>query len=360
MKYYIIAGEASGDLHASNLMKELKVLDHHAEFRYWGGGRMQAVGGSLVHHYRDISFMGFWEVARNAGRLTRLLKHCREDIRNWRPDVVIPVDSPGFNLRMSRFASKLNIPVCYYISPQVWAWKSSRVKLIKRFVTRMITILPFEKDFYSRYGCQVDYVGHPLLDVIDTAAPSENTERIIALLPGSREQEVSTALPVFASVAEMFPDFRFVVCGVSAIDRSLYDRFVTDYPVEIVIDQTHETLKRSRAALVTSGTATLEAALLNVPQVVCYKGGAVSYFIGRRLVKVDHIALVNLIMEKEVVKELIQKEFTEENVESALSRLLQAVHRSHILQEYQRLHEKLGGPGASARAANVVLEAVRK
>lgn len=359
MKYYIIAGEASGDLHASNLMKALQSLDSTAEFRFWGGDKMAAVGGTLVNHYRDISFMGFWEVARNAGRLTRLLSQCRQDIRAWKPDVVVPVDFPGFNLRMSKFASRIGIPVCYYISPQVWAWRSSRVKIIKRHVNRMITILPFEKAFYAEHGCAVEYVGHPLLDVVPPAQEGLRDSRLIAVLPGSREQEVRTSLPVFASVAEMFPDYRFVACGVSTIDRAIYDEIRADHPIELVIDQTHLTLQRAHAALVTSGTATLEAALLNVPQVVCYKGGRVSYFIGRRLVNVEYIALVNLILGQEVVKELIQDRFTDGQVESALTRLLKPETRERILRSYTELRSQLGGPGASQRAARIVYDASR-
>jgi lipid-A-disaccharide synthase len=359
MKYYIIAGEASGDLHASNLMKELKRLDAQAHFRFWGGEKMQAVGGELVRHYRDISFMGFWEVARNARRLSRYLKECREDIRSWHPDVLVPVDSPGFNLRMSRFASRLGIPVCYYISPQLWAWKSGRVKTVKEHVKRMITILPFETEFYSRHGYAADYVGHPLLDVIDPSPQDLTHTDVIAVLPGSRYQEIVTTLPVFALVADRFPQYRFVVCGVPTIEAALYSKLIAGHRLELVVDQTAATLRRSAAALVTSGTATLEAALLNVPQVVCYKGGAVSYFIGKRLVKVDFIALVNLIMGQAIVKELIQRDFTMEKVAAALNDVLDGTARRTLLKQYAELRQKLGGAGASARAAAIVYSCVQ-
>jgi lipid-A-disaccharide synthase len=356
MKYYLVVGEASGDLHASNLMKALKELDDSAEFRFWGGARMESVGGTLVKHYHDISFMGFWEIVKNARKLRRYLLQCRHDILSWRPDVLIPVDFPGFNLRMSRFASRVGIPVCYYISPQVWAWQSSRVKSIRRHVKRMITILPFERGFYERYGFKADYVGHPLLDVIPNSTPAERPGNTIAVLPGSRLQEVETSLPILVSVADEFPGYRFIICGVGSIDRSIYERIVGTKGIELVYDQTHATLGTARAALVTSGTATLEAALLNVPQVVCYKTEAVSYFIGRRLVKVDFIALVNLIMGREVVRELIQRSFTKANVCAALSELLDEENRRRILDSYGSMREKLGGPGASGKAAAIVHE----
>lgn len=359
MKYYLIAGEASGDLHASNLMKALKKIDPRAEFRYWGGSRMEEVEGQLVQHYREVSFMGFWEVARNIVALVRHLRRCKQDIKAWQPDVVIPVDFPGFNLRITKFVARLGIPVCYYISPQLWAWKSSRVRLIRRYVQRMICILPFEVEFYRKHGIEVDFVGHPLLDSLKSvdARPSQQEDRpVVALLPGSRRQEVAATLPVMISVASHFPDYQFVICGVSAIERSVYDRIMAGSDIRLVVDRTEQILSQAHAALITSGTATLQAALLDVPQVVCYKGGALSYFIGRRLVRVKYIALVNLLMDKKVVDELIQNDLTRNNIISALTKVLAGPAKQAMLGDYTQLRQKLGKAGASHRAAQIVYD----
>lgn len=366
MKYYIIAGEASGDLHGSNLMKELKKLDSSAEFRFWGGDLMANQGGQLVKHYKDLAFMGFSEVLMNLKTILGNLSFCKEDIKKFDPDILILIDYPGFNLRIAKFAKHLGIKVYYYISPQVWAWKSGRVQLIKKYVDRMFVILPFEKAFYEKYNYEVDFVGHPLLDAMKDlpdldkdAFKKENnldTRKIIALLPGSRQQEIKKKLPIMLSIREDFPDYQFVIAGAPSQPLSFYREFVGD-SVKIISDQTYNLIRASDAALVTSGTATLETALLNVPEVVCYKGSTISYEIGKRLVKhIRFISLVNLIMDKEVVKELIQNNLTKVNVSQELKKILNAENRAEIRLSYQELKHKLGGEGASKRTAELMIK----
>jgi lipid-A-disaccharide synthase len=369
MKYYIIAGEASGDLHASNLMKELKVLDKSADFRCWGGDLMKEQGAHLVKHYRDLAFMGFTEVLMNLKTILRNIDLCKKDILHQRPDVLILVDYPGFNLRIAEFAKAENIKVFYYISPQVWAWKQSRVHKIKRVVDKMFVILPFEKAFYERFDYAVDFVGHPLLDAVaiyrtkKEQLPIILDKPVIALLPGSRKQEINSMLPLMLTMQKYYPHHQFVIAGAPAQQKHIYQvhidqakqQGVGTNDVKIVYNQTYQLLQQSEAALVTSGTATLETALFGVPEVVCYKGGAVSFAIAKKLVKVKYISLVNLIMDREIVKELIQSELNEVNLKRELDKLLTANSRKMMLSDYEELKMKLGGAGASQKTAELMI-----
>lgn len=366
MKYYIIAGEASGDLHASNLMKEIKIKDPKAEFRCWGGDLMEAQGATIVKHYRDLAFMGFAEVIMNLRTILGNISYCKKDIKNYQPDAVILVDYPGFNLQVAEFVNKLGIRVYYYISPQIWAWKTGRVHKIKKVVDKMFVILPFEEEFYQRYDYKVDFVGNPLLDSLHNL-PSINPEEIkqkygldnrpiIALLPGSRTQEIKVKLPLMLSVTKDFPDYQFVVAGAPSQPIENY-KAIAGNDLKIVENRTYDLLRMSHAALVTSGTATLETALLKVPEVVCYKGNPLSYEIGKRVVKnIEYISLVNLIMNKEVVKELIQYDLTYENIKHELNLILNTAKRDQVLKDYDLLVHKLGGVGASERTANLIIK----
>ncbi|MFH1297753.1 MAG: lipid-A-disaccharide synthase [Bacteroidota bacterium] len=367
MTYYIIAGEASGDLHGSNLMRALNERDPAASFRCWGGDLMQQAGGELVKHYRDLAYMGFWEVLVHLGKILRNLRFCKKEILDYRPDVLILIDYPGFNLRMARFASRHGIRVFYYISPQLWAWKSSRVRIIQQCVSRMFVILPFEQDFYKKYNYPVDFVGHPLLDVIqeDRKPVDRNAflkqnklpgKPIIAFLPGSRRQEIRTMMKHMQEVIPAFKGYQFVVAGAPSIDPNLYASVIGDAPVSVIFKQTYDLLEHAEAALVTSGTATLETALLGTPEVVCYRGSALSFWIANRIVHVPFISLVNLIMEKEVVKELIQHQLTRENLIYELKRLFDPAYRDQMNHEFTRLTQKLGGSGASIRTAELVIQ----
>ncbi|MFY9311069.1 MAG: lipid-A-disaccharide synthase [Bacteroidia bacterium] len=362
MKYYIIAGEASGDLHASNLMKELKVLDTKAQFRCWGGDLMKIQGAELVKHYRDLAFMGFTEVLMNIRTILKNIDFCKKDISEHKPDVLILVDYPGFNLRIAEFAKAAGIKVFYYISPQIWAWKQSRVHKIKRVVDRMFVILPFEKEFYQRFDYKVDFVGHPLLDAIANSPEYsaklnvETSKPVIALLPGSRKQEISTVLPLMLALQDQYPSYEFVIAGAPSQTPEYYQSFIKGQNIKIVFGQTYQLLQKAEAALVTSGTATLETALFGVPEVVCYKAGGISYTIAKQLIKVKYISLVNLIMDKEIVKELIQHELNESNLKTELDKLLNPVTRNKIIQDYTELKQKLGGAGASAKAATLMID----
>ena len=360
MRYYIIAGEASGDLHGSNLIKELKKKDAAADIRCWGGDKMEAAGAMLVKHYKELAFMGFLEVIKNLRTILRNIKFCKADILSYQPTVIILIDYPGFNLRIAEWAKQQGIKVIYYISPQVWAWKENRVKLIKNCVDKMLVILPFEKDFYKKWHYEVEYVGHPLVEVVDdfinaakpTTAGGQRTT--IALLPGSRQQEILKKLPIMLEVAKHFPAYQFVVAKAPGLDEGFYAELLKPYSnVSSVVNKTYELLVQSKAALVTSGTATLETALFAVPEVICYKGSAFSYQIAKRLIKIKFIGLVNLIMDKEVVKELIQDELTVENLKQELHLLLTDETKQRQLQEdYTALKKLLGQGGhASANAA---------
>ena len=361
MKYYIIAGEKSGDLHASNLMKALKHHDAEAEFRCWGGDEMERVGGTLVHHYKDTAFMGFMEVLRNLPELYKFIKECKRDILAYQPDVVILVDYAGFNMRIAKFARKQGIKNFYYISPKVWAWNQKRAKTIKKVVDKMFVIMHFEKEFYQKFGFKVDYVGNPLFDAISAFTPTETfvqdnqlDERpIIAVLPGSRRQEIRNMLTVMLEIAPHFSEYQFVVAGVDSVPSELYEPAVMQ-DIKVLFNQTYDLLAHSKAALVTSGTATLETALFNVPQVVCYKTSPLSYSIAKRLIKVPYISLVNLIVNKEVVKELIQHEFTTQAVGRELKKILK--DPSGMLQNYAAMRKIIETEGASERTAKLMWE----
>ncbi len=360
MKYYIIAGEASGDLHGSNLIKELIKKDSAVNFRGWGGNKMEAAGTYIVKHYKDLAFMGFAEVIKNLPTIFSNLTFCKKDILAYKPDVLILIDYPGFNLRIAKWAKQQKIKVVYYISPQIWAWKESRVQSIKRDVDKMLVILPFEKNFYKKFDVEVTYVGHPLAEVIsdfNAANPDIKKEKIVAVLPGSRKQEISIKLPIMLQVAESFPDYNFIVAKAPSVENTLYEQYLQPYKnVSFVSDDTYNLLSKSAAAMVTSGTATLETALFKVPQIICYKGGKISYEIAKRLIKIKYIGLVNLIMNKEVVKELIQDELNVTNLVKELKLLLEDTDKiKSIKNDYDQLSNLLQGSGnASANAAQEI------
>jgi len=362
MKYYLVAGEASGDLHGANLMKALKDQDESAEFRYFGGDKMKAEGGTLVKHYAEMAFMGFTEVLLNLQTILRNMKACKADIKAYAPDVLVLIDFPGFNLKIAAFAKQNGIRVCYYISPKVWAWNQKRVLKIKKVVDKMFCILPFEVDFYRGWGMEVDYVGNPLLDEKAAFLPNEDFTikhnlhkgEIIALLPGSRKQEIERLLPVMLSVMENFPDHQFVVAAAPSFLAAYYQQFIGARNVTLVFGQTYDLLNVASVAIVASGTATLETALFKVPQIVVYKGGAISIAIARLLVKIKFISLVNLIMNEEVVTELIQNDCNTENITECLVRLISGRDRDRMLQKYEDLTLIMGEPGASARTARLI------
>lgn len=365
MKYYILAGEASGDLHGSNLIKALRKKDAAAQIRCWGGDRMQSAGAELVKHYRDLAFMGFTEVLANLPTILRNFSIAKADIDAFQPDVLILIDYPGFNLRMAKWAKEKGYRVVYYISPQVWAWKENRVKQIKAYVDRMLVILPFEKAFYDKWQYPVQYVGHPLVEVVDEfqsspptlALPNPSGKPIIAILPGSRKQEILKKLPVMLEASKAFPDHQFIIAKAPGLDPAFYESLTAGYPnVTAVVNQTYALLSAAKAALVTSGTATLETALFGVPEIICYKGNPVSYQIAKRLISIPFIGLVNLIMNKEVVKELIQHELTVENIRKELSALLfDEKRQQQVKQDYQDLKKLLSQGGhASDNAAAAI------
>jgi lipid-A-disaccharide synthase len=370
MKYYIIAGEASGDLHGSNLIKELKQLDASATFRCWGGDKMQQTGGELVKHYRELAFMGFTEVLMNLRTIFRNLAFCKEDILKHKPDALILIDYPGFNLRIAKWAKQRGLKVIYYISPQVWAWKANRVKMMKECIDKMLVILPFEKDYFkNKWNWEVEYVGHPLVEVVEKSRESGignqrfSDKPIIALLPGSRKQEILKKLPIMLKVSKSFPSYQFIVAKAPGVEETFYDDLLKSYSnVSYVADKTYDLLLQSKAALVTSGTATLETALFGVPEVVCYKGSFLSFQIGKRLVKIKYISLVNLIMDKQVVKELIQDKLTVNNLQEELKQLLTDEKRiNQTKSDYAALKNLLSqGGDASAKAASSIASFLRQ
>jgi len=371
MKYYLIAGEASGDLHGANLMRALQQIDPEAEFRFWGGDRMEAVGGKLIKHYRDLAFMGFWEVITNLKTILRNIDFCKRDITQYQPDALIFIDYPGFNMRIAKWAKEIGIPTHYYISPQIWAWKENRIKAIKRDVDAMYVILPFEKDFYEgKHQYPVHFVGHPLLDAIATRKEvSEEVfkrengldERpIIALLPGSRKQEIAKMLSVMLSVVGSYHQYQFVIAGAPSLGYDFYKQFIKEENVHFVTGKTYDLLSHAHAALVTSGTATLETALFNVPEVVCYRGNWISYQIAKRVISLKYISLVNLIMDAPIVTELIQGELNTKNLKTELEKLLNPEYRAQLLKDYKTLREKLGNEGASERTASLILNSLQK
>lgn len=372
MKYYLIAGEASGDLHGSNLMKALLARDPDANFRFWGGALMEAVGGVKVKDYSELAFMGFAEVLMNLGTILKNLRFCKSDILEFHPDVVIFIDYPGFNMRIAKFTKENKIQGYYYISPQIWAWKENRIEKIRRDVDQMYVILPFEKDFYEKkHKFPVHYVGHPLLDAIaDRPLVNEKqfltehnlTDRpVIALLPGSRKQEITKMLSVMLAMVPHFPEYQFVIAGAPSQHKSFYDPFIKNAKVGFVQNKTYDLLSLSYAALVTSGTATLETALFKIPEVVCYRTSTISYEIGKRLVKnIKYISLVNLILDKPSVTELIQENFNEERLKTELTALLDRNRREKIFEDYYQLEKILGGKGASDKVAKSIVETIKR
>ena len=359
-RVYIIAGEASGDLHGANLVRALKAGHPEVEVRAWGGDRMASAGADVVKHIRDLAFMGFSEVVLNLRTILGNIDRCERDIATWRPDAIVLIDYPGFNLRIATYAKKLGIPVVYYISPQVWAWKKGRVKRIRRDVDRMLVILPFEKDWYAEQGIEVEFVGHPLLDAIAQEGerplgplPGADGRPVIALLPGSRRQEIGRMLPVMLEAVRTCTDHQVVVAAAPSMPEEVYRDHINGAEVLLLHDRTYDILRHARAALVTSGTATLETALFGVAEVVCYAGGAVNVWLARRLIRVPFISLVNLIMGREVVREMIQDDLRADRIRSELDVLLSdGDPRARMISDLRSLREKLGGPGASMRVAD--------
>ena len=369
MKYYIIAGEASGDLHAANLINEIKKKDPSAEIRCWGGDLMEAAGAKLVKHYRELAFMGFFEVILNLSTILKNISFCKKDITEFNPDTIVFIDYPGFNMRIAKWAKPLGFKIHYYISPQIWAWKENRVKAIKRDVDYMHVILPFEKDFYEKkHGFPVNFVGHPLIDAISKHPKTDNNtfraefnldkRPIIALLPGSRKQEITKMLNTMLQLPEQYPNFQFVIAGAPSQDPAFYESMITTDNVKLISNRTYDILSLAHSALVTSGTATLETALFKIPQVVCYKGNAISYAIAKRIIKLKYISLVNLIMDKPIVKELIQNEFTAKNLKKEFDQITEKQHRASMFAEYYDLEQTLGGTGASINTANLIVNSI--
>jgi lipid-A-disaccharide synthase len=367
MKYYIIAGEASGDLHGSNLIKEIQKLDADADIRCWGGDKMKATGATLVKHYKDLAFMGFAEIIKNLPEILKNFKFCKSDISAFKPDAIVFIDYPGFNLRMAKWAKENHYKTVFYISPQVWAWKENRVKNFKRDIDKMIVILPFETAFYKKWNYEVEYVGHPLVEVIENFKNQhpeiEVSENTIALLPGSRKQEINAKLPIMLEATKNFPGYNFVIGKAPSIEDVFYESFIKEYQnVNTISNDTYSLLMKSAAALVTSGTATLETALFGVPEIICYKAGNISYQIAKRLVKLKFICLVNLIMDKEVVKELIQNDLTPEKLTAELKKILWDPEiKEKMKREYAALKQLLSeGGNASKNAAMSIYKFVKE
>lgn len=372
MKYYIIAGEASGDLHASNLIKEIKLLDAKADFRCWGGDLMQHEGATIVKHYKELAFMGFIEVIQNLRTIKQNFKLCKTDLIEYQPDVLILVDYPGFNLRMAKFAKEHQLRTYYYISPKIWAWKKSRAWKIKKYIDKMFVIFPFEQDFYKYYDYEVKYVGNPLVDEIEKKKVNlseksefirnnELSERpIIALLAGSRKQEIHLILPEMLQMVKQYPDYQFIIAGAPSFNQLDYSAYIKGLNVKVVFNQTYDLLKHAHAAIVTSGTATLETALFNIPQVVVYKMVQLQYDIGKFFIKVKFFSLVNIILDREIVKELLQNNLAEK-IKKELDRILtDDAYRHRMLENYKLLKTKLGNEGASRRTAEEIVKELLK
>ncbi|MDD2386217.1 MAG: lipid-A-disaccharide synthase [Bacteroidales bacterium] len=371
MKYFILAGEASGDLHGSYLIREIKKIDDKAIFHGWGGDLLEKEGMKIFKHIRELAFMGFVEVLQNILTIQKNFKICKKQIKEFNPDVVIFIDYPGFNLRMAKWTKKNDYKSLYFISPNAWAWKASRVFKVRDYTDRMYTILPFEKEFYASYNIDVEYFGHPLVDVVnehkkssfDEFCEQNNLEKkpIIALMAGSRKQEIKQMLPIMAELAQDFTDYQFVITGAPAIDREFYLQFIENKPVKLLSGKTYDILSHSTAGLITSGTATLEAALFNLPQIVCYKGGTLSVMIARIVANVKYISLVNLILDKNAVKELIQKDLTKKNLTNELINILpKGKKHNQIKENYLSLSKKLDQPGVYKRIAANMLNRVSK
>lgn len=372
MKYYIIAGEASGDLHGSNLIKGLKKSDPEAHFRVWGGDLMQQAGGELVRHYKETAVMGFVEVLMHASKIKKNFDLCKKDLVEYNPDVLILIDYPGFNFRMAKYAKDRGIKVFYYISPKVWAWKEGRIKNLKRDVDKLFIIFPFEVEYFKKHGIEAEYNGNPLLDSTD-AHPCNLESReefilrnnldnrpIIGLLAGSRKTEISYLLPRIKNLIHHFPDHQFILAAAPSIEPSYYQEILKDSNLKVLFGETYSVLKHSAAAVISSGTASLEAALLNTPQVVCYGGNEISYRIAKRFVKVKYISLVNLILDAPAVKELIQHDCTQENIITELKDLLTDKRRKQVAKYYKKLRELLGGEGASEKTAKAMMTCLMK
>ncbi len=373
MKYYIIAGEASGDLHGSNLMKGLKQADPEADFRFWGGDLMAAQGGTMVKHYKETAIMGFVEVLTNLNKITKNLRSCKEDIVNYKPDVVVLIDYPGFNFRIAKFTHKQGIKTFYYIAPKVWAWKESRVKKLQKDVDKLFIIFPFEIEYFKKWGIDAIYRGNPLIDsiadkTVNSPSFSEFIEKnklpnkpIIAFLAGSRKQEVKYIVPPVKKLVAEFPNYQFVLAAAPSLDKEFYAKYISpEDNIVLVHNQTYDTLKVADAAIVASGTATLETALLNTPQVVCYAGNKISYLIAKLLVK-GYVSLVNIIMNAPVVKELIQGDMSVEKMKNEIQALLfDKTYRNAQLEAYEQLRNSLGEYGSSKRVAEAMVEELKK
>ena len=369
MKYYVISGEASGDLHGSNLIHHLIQKEPKSNFRVWGGELMEAQGAQIIKHYKELAYMGFFEVFMNLRTVLRNISFCKQDLIKFQPDAVILIDYPGFNMRIAKFAKSHEIPVYYYISPQVWAWKKNRVYQIKKYVDKLYTILPFEKEFYAQFDCEVEYLGHPLLDAVSNYKNQEklnfdlwkNPGRpLVALLPGSREQELNKMLLKMLLVIREFPNCDFVIAGVASLGKDFYSRFLSKSNIQVVFNQTYSLLEQADVALVSSGTATLETALFDVPQVVCYQTSVFSFAIAKLLVDVKYISLVNLISQRELVKELIQSEMTVSNMVYELNRILDDAEAQKMKSNYIHLRTLLGGEGASERVSDSIFNHLTK
>jgi len=359
MKFYIITGEPSGDLHAANLVEELKKCNNKLEFRAWGGERLLAQGVELAKHIKETAFMGILDVLKNLGAIKENLNYCKQDILDYNPDALILVDYPGFNLKIAKFAKQQGIKILYYISPKVWAWNKSRVTKIKKYVDELLVIFPFEVDFYQKYGMKVTYVGNPLLDEIGKGnfSFSYSTEKqIIALLPGSRKQEIEGVLPEMLRIVSYYPNHQFVIAATNNFSKQYYHSFIKENNIKLVFDETYGLLSNATAALVTSGTATLETALFKVPQVVCYKTNWLTYFLAKKLIKIKYLSLVNILMDKLVVKELIQKELNKSRIKMELDILLN--DNKEISANYDKLIDLLNKKGASKNAAQFIIKSI--
>lgn len=364
MKYYIVVGEASGDMHGANLIKSIKKQDSKAEFRFWGGDKMVAASSldSLVVHYKESSIMGFIEVLMHLRKILRFLRLCKRDIAAWVPDIVIFIDYPGFNFKIAKWAHNHHFTTCYYIAPKVWAWKKGRVRLLKKYIDKLLVIFPFEVEWFAAHGAKAIYVGNPLLDEIAEREVAPKPEKpVIALVAGSREMEVEHNLATMVAVSRNFPDYQFVVTGVDWLDRSIYDKHLAGSTVQVVFGKTYQIMELASAALVTSGTATLEAAILNVPEVVCYRGPSIMLWIAHRMVKIKWISLVNLIMDRTVVREMIgNSDFSVERASSELAAILPGGSKhDQMLADFEELRQKLGAVGASDKAAQVIVDMKR-
>lgn len=376
MRYFIIAGEASGDLHGSNLIKGIREMDKEAQIRCWGGDLMKEAGAELIRHYKEGAIMGFVEVVANLGKLAKNLQDCKNDIVKYNPDAVILIDYPGFNFRIAKFAKERGMRVFYYIAPKVWAWKEKRVHKLKKYVDRLFIIFPFEIEYFKKWGIDAIYRGNPLLDSVDNHSSSEESkeafeqrcgigsaEKTVALLAGSRRSEIKYLLPRMMQVAGRYPEYRFLMACAPSMEREFYEGIIGNKcsNIKLLFGETYSILRHSDAAIISSGTASLEAALIGVPQVVCYGGNEISYQIARSVVKLKYISLANLIMDKGLFKELIQHDCTTQKISAELDNLLgNSAYREKMLADYRDVRNILGGKGASAKVASAMIEELEK